>query len=161
MNLEIEHKFLLKTMPDIIASETVEICQYYLKNNENKWERVRSWKSNKKDIVYTHTIKKFVSSGINEEYENIISKDEFLKFESNCFLPNVESMYILKNRSIYIDNDLKWEVDNFKDCKLIIAELEIPYKDYKIIIPNFIQEKLLLDVTGLNQFTNINLSIKI
>jgi CYTH domain-containing protein len=161
MNLEIERKFLLKAMPNIVADESIEICQYYLKNNDNEWERVRSWKSNKKDIIYTHNIKKFISSGINEEYENVISKDEFLKFVSKCFLPNTESRYILKNRSIYIDNNLKWEVDNFKDCQLIIAELEIPYKEYKITIPNFIQEKLLIDITELNQFTNINLSNEI
>jgi CYTH domain-containing protein len=44
---------------------------------------------------------------------------------------------------------------------LIVAEIEIPTKNHKVNIPNFISDKLLLEVTGLKQFSNRNLSNKI
>jgi CYTH domain-containing protein len=57
---------------------------------------------------------------------------------------------------------MKWEVDLFKDrCHLIIAEIEIPTEDYDLKIPEFINKKLLMEVTGLKQFTNRSLSIKL
>jgi CYTH domain-containing protein len=42
-----------------------------------------------------------------------------------------------------------------------VAEIEIPTKNHKVNIPNFIADKLLLEVTGLKQFSNRNLSNKI
>ena len=75
---------------------------------------------------------------------------------------NDGSRFINKVRYIYKDGDLKWEVDLFDNgYKLIIAEIEIPKKRYKLNIPDFIKDVLLLEVTGLKQFSNRNLSLNI
>ena len=75
---------------------------------------------------------------------------------------HTNSKFINKERHIYKQGDLKWEVDRFDNgYKLIIAELEIPKKTYKIVMPNYIMEVFLLEVTGLKQFSNRNLSINI
>jgi CYTH domain-containing protein len=42
-----------------------------------------------------------------------------------------------------------------------VAEIEIPKKTFKVKIPDFIKSKMLLEVTGLKQFSNKNLSNKI
>jgi CYTH domain-containing protein len=42
-----------------------------------------------------------------------------------------------------------------------VAEIEIPSEDYELEIPEFIQKKNLLEVTGLKQFSNRSLSNRV
>jgi len=162
MKLEIERKFLLKSVPDIKPIEIIKIDQFYFKNKKGVWERARSWDSNINGVKYIHTVKKTVSKGVNLEDEKLISEQDFLEFKKNCLKSDVESRFISKERWIYPDGNLYWEVDIFNSGHhLIVAEIEIPTKNYKINIPNFIGDKLLLEVTGLKQFSNRNLSNKI
>lgn len=161
-NLEIERKFLLKTLPNIEPTDSIKIEQLYLKKN-GTWERVRSWESTstgKKKWI--HTIKTSISKGINLEDEHKITEKEFESFKSDCLNSTLESRRIFKTRHTYEHNDLIWEVDEFHNgYKLIVAEIEIPKKDFKIEIPKWISDLILLEVTGLKQFSNRSLSLKI
>jgi CYTH domain-containing protein len=160
--LEIERKFLLKSLPKVKEDDRFEIEQYYFKNSHGVWERARTYHSEKSGDKYIHTIKKSVSKGVNIEDEYEMSKEEFENFKLKCFKPNVESKHISKERWIYKMGDLKWEVDKFNSgYHLIIAEIEIPTKSYKITFPKYIEEVKLLEVTGLKQFSNRALSLKI
>jgi CYTH domain-containing protein len=162
MKLEIERKFLLKSLPKNSPEQSVDIEQFYLKNESGIWERARTWFSSNGDKKYIHTIKKNVSKGVNIEDEYLMEEDDFLKFRDSCFKLNAESRQIKKVRHIYKDGSLFWEVDEFKDdYQLIIAEIEIPKKTFKLTIPDFIKEVMLLEVTGMKQFNNRNLSLKI
>jgi CYTH domain-containing protein len=160
--LEIERKFLLKSMPSIEPDNVYEIEQYYLKNNKGVWERARTYHSEKTGDQYIHTIKKSIGKGINMEDEREMSPKEFQDFKKLCMSKKWESRHISKERWVYPFGDLKWEVDKFKSgYHLIIAELEIPNKSFKFTFPKFIEEVKLLEVTGLKQFSNRALSIKI
>jgi CYTH domain-containing protein len=162
MNLEIERKFILKSLPNIKEDDILEIEQFYFKNKSGIWERARTYHSEKTGDKYVHTIKKSVSKGVNYEDEYEMTKDEFLEFKNICFTKGIESKHISKERWIYKVGNLKWEVDKFKSgYHLIIAEIEVPTKKYKLIIPDFIQEVKLLEVTGLKQFSNRALSLNI
>ena len=86
MKLEIERKFLLKSMPDIPPAEMVKIDQFYLKNASGTWERARSWDSNTKGKSWIHTVKKSVSKGVNLEDEKfliVIFRKDFKKKASS------------------------------------------------------------------------------
>lgn len=160
--IEIERKFLLKAMPDILPSEIIKIDQFYFKNKEGIWERVRQYDSNVNGKKWIHTIKYRINEMSNEEVEKEISKKEFDKFKTKCYTNKLNARHIRKERWVYPDGDLKWEVDLFKDnYHLIIAEIEIPSEDYELNIPEFINKKSLLEVTGLKQFSNRSLSIKL
>jgi CYTH domain-containing protein len=162
MKIEIERKFLLKSLPKKTPDQSVDIDQFYLKTPSGIWERARTWFSSNGDRKYIHTIKKNISKGVNIEDEYLMTEEDFLKFKEKCFKLNTESKHIKKIRHIYKDDNLFWEIDEFKsNYKLIIAEVEIPKKNYKLNIPNFIEELVLLEVTGIKQFNNKTLSIKI
>lgn len=162
MKLEIERKFLVKSLPNKKFNDLFKIEQYYLKNSEGIWERARTYHSDKSGDMYIHTIKKSVSKGVNMEDEYEMTKDQFEEFRQKCYLPNVESRHISKERWIYKDNQLKWEVDVFKSgYNLIVAEIEIPHKKYDLKFPKFMEDIILLEVTGLKQFSNRQLSLKI
>jgi len=159
MNIEIERKFLLKAIPSKSPAETIQILQWYLKNSDGIWERARSCYSEVKGFYFVHTIKKNIAPGINEEDEKLITSDEFNQFVERC--KSSQSKYISKERLVYPDGDLKWEVDVFNNGHhLIVAEIEIPSIDYDVQIPKFISDKLLMEVTGMKQFGNRNLSNK-
>jgi CYTH domain-containing protein len=162
MKLEIERKFLVKSLPTKKVDDVFKIEQFYLKNPEGIWERARTYHSDKTGDKYIHTIKKSVSKGVNMEDEHEMTQKEFEDFRDLCFKPGVESKHISKERWIYKDGNLKWEVDVFKSgYHLIVAEIEIPHRKYDLKIPKFIQEIMLLEVTGLKQFSNRSLSLNI
>lgn len=160
--IEIERKFLLKSIPKSNLIDSINIEQLYLKNN-NIWERVRCWTSKKTNKTkYIHTIKTSISKGVNFEDEKLITEEEFNSFKEKCFKSNLDSRQIFKTRHIYPQGKLKWEVDEFhNDYRLIVAEIETPTENYSINIPKYISDLILLEVTGLKQFSNRNLSLKI
>lgn len=161
MKLEIERKFLLKSVPDIKPVEIIKIEQFYFKNSKGIWERARSWHSDKNGMKYIHTVKKSVSKGVNLEDEYYMTSEQFQEFKNHCFSCD-EYRHISKERWIYPDGPLFWEVDVFNSgYNLIIAEIEIPIKSYKLTIPDFIKDKMLLEVTEMKQFSNRSLSKKI
>ncbi len=159
--IEIERKFLLKAIPDLKPTEVIKIKQWYLKV-DGVWERARSMDSNVYGIKWVHTIKTRISdiSNIEEEYD--MDKTEFDDFVKQCKSTKQNARYITKERRIYPDGELKWEVDVFSQkCHIIVAEIEIPTEDYELEIPEFIQKKSLLEVTGLKQFSNRSLSNRV
>lgn len=162
MKLEIERKFLLKAMPSKSPDDVYVIDQYYLKNKSGVWERARTYHSEISGDMYIHTIKKTISKGVNIEDEKELTKEEFEIFKNKCLSGEYESRFITKERHIYKEGDLKWEVDKFgSGYNLIVAEIEIPKKTFKITFPEYISEVLLLEVTGIKQFSNRSLSNKI
>ena len=159
--LEIERKFLLKSLPKRDPDEIIDIDQFYMKRS-GRWERARTWFSDKTDNrKWIHTIKKSISKKINMEDEKFLTEDEYNTFVDEC-IAHTDSKYISKKRYIYKEGALKWEVDMFDSgYHLIIAELEIPDENFKIEFPDYIKDVLLLEVTGLKQFSNRNLSLPI
>ncbi len=97
------------------------------------------------------------------EDERDMTKEEFDKFVTRCKVKGEDSRFISKERWIYpVDFNLYWEVDMFDSGHhLIVAEIEIPKKSFKITMPNFIKDKFLMEVTGIKQFSNRNLSNKV
>ena len=163
-NLEIERKFILKSLPKIEPNDSIRIEQLYLKRGVI-WERLRSWESTKTGKKkWIHTIKTSMGKGVNLEDEHLVTEEEFKQFKRECLDPSSESKMIFKTRHIYPNPNSKlyWEVDEFhNDYKLIVAEIEIPQKNFKIDIPKWISDLILLEVTGLKQFSNRSLSLKI
>ncbi len=159
--IEIERKFLLKSLPIPPPTDSIKIDQFYLKNSSGIWERVRKWEG-KEGIKYIHTIKKSISKIENLEDEKDVPLDFYNKFVNKCLSGKFDSKFINKVRHLYYDKDLIWEVDEFDNgYKLIIAEVEIPIKTFKLKIPDFIREVLLLEVSGMKQFSNRSLSLTI
>lgn len=160
--IEIERKFLLKSLPDIEPVDKIKIIQYYYKNSEGIWERARQMDSKLKGKKFVHTVKTRISDMSNDEQEKELTKEEFFSFRRRCIKYPGSSKMLKKTRHIYIDGDLKWEVDLFSESNtLVIAEVEIQSEDYDLQIPDFITKKMLLEVTTMKQFGNRNLANKI
>lgn len=162
-NLEIERRFLLRGLPTRASGgrdEELFIHQYYLpQTDENTIERYRSVMtkdfSNRPTYRYYHTIKKFLGGITCEEIEKEINLNEFTP------VIKLYDRMIQKRRLIYYTEDgLKWEIDDFEynGDFLVIAEIEIPSEDYDLEIPIWLQDDIIIEVTGMKEFSNSNLA---
>ena len=159
VKIEIEKKFLLKSLPKKEPIDIIRIEQWYWKNKNGIWERARTYHSDKTGDKYIHTIKKNIGKGVNEEDEKFLTKEEFESFVLVCKTKGQESRCITKERHLYKQGKLYWEVDRFLGYDLIVAEIEIPKENYRVRIPRFLKHHLILEVTGFREFSNRNLSI--
>ncbi len=161
MKIEIERKFLLKSLLDKKPAEVIKVRQWYLKVDD-VWERARQMDSSVSGKKWVHTVKTRISDLSGIEVEREISKKEFNQFVRRCRNTRDNSRYIAKERHIYNSGGLKWEVDLFRQrCHIVIAEVEIPSEDYDLAVPEFIFRKILMEVTGIKQFSNRSLSEKV
>ena len=160
--IEIERKFLLKSLPDIEPGDRIKITQYYFKNADGIWERARQMDSRLKGRKFVHTVKTRISDMSNDEQEKELTKSEFMAFRRKCLRYPGSAKMIKKTRHVYADGELKWEVDLFREAAtLVVAEIEIPSEDFDLCIPDFISKKVLLEVTSMKQFGNRSLANKI
>lgn len=160
--LEIERKFLLKKIPfELFKCKTLFIQQFYGNNLIEGQFRIREELelknfSYKTRYILTKKINKqtdLTKAYINEEIEREIDKKEFEQLKLCC------DKQIAKTRLIFNDpiQGLKWEIDNFRRMRLIIAEVEFPSEDYPLVIPEEIKSVLITEVTS-PCFSNFNLA---
>lgn len=165
-NLEIERRFLLKDTPNhkyIDEAERYRIHQFYLKPTHEiegviRYRMTCSLAVSKVGIErrYEKIIKTKIEKGVNKESDiKIISEKEFEEAQKSAI------KVIYKVREVYSYNGLKFEVDDFKNPKLVICEVELKQIDQEIIFPDFIKELILLEITGMDQFSNYNLANKL
>jgi len=159
--LEIERKFLLKCLPDTLCDreETVNIHQLYVTyKSENFRIREINWERNRRFPCpqYVLTRKTEIKPGVAREYEEDISYKRFCKYKNHA------TKELKKRRFKINQKNLIWEIDNYESpIKLIIAEIELPEENYPLIIPDFIQKSLIMEVTEFSEFKNYNLAMPV
>ena len=149
---EIERKYLLTGMPALPDDAIrTEIAQGYLPGARLQ-ERVRRVRRRGEPPRYYRTVK--VGSGISR-----------VELEEECDQPTFRRLWSLtkgrrvrKLRYRVADGDLTWEIDRFRDRKLVLAEIELPSEEHEAALPDWLREHVVRDVTGEDEFVNINLA---
>ena len=156
-NLEIERKFLLKKMPYAVPDDVITISQWYSKPSIEPSFRVRMSMSMKNGVSNTYTEKNLISEGVFIENERAISTIDYINHRDNC------DHLIKKIRSVYpiFGSKLKWEIDNYYDFDLIVAEIELPTLDHAFEIEPYMQDVIDKEVTGDKEYFNSKLAIKV
>src|SRR5574339_193483 len=149
VNKDLYEKFLLTNNP----VKYTKISQFYIPALNGTF-RLRRSMSDKFEFIYTITLKKFVSSGVNEETE--INIDSNTAYEILNSVKNIVGL--TKIRRVHMIGDVKWEVDSFESgLSLVIAEVELDDINEDIYIPAFIED----EVTGNKDFNNENIAKKL
>jgi len=154
VEIETERRFLLKSLPSHVRwDDIIEISQTYIsEKNANIVERVRnSFSLNLEFDIWTHTTKDRLTDMSVNEVEREIGVDEYNKFI------DMGKRSINKRRNIKKVDNLKWEIDVFSN--LVIAEIELPSEDYNLVIPDWLKPHIIMEITGMHQFSNSNLAI--
>lgn len=124
MGIEIERKFLVDNShfqfwKIMISVKPLHIRQGYLAQTDSGVIRIRI-----QDEQAFLTLKSATVGVSREEYEYEIPKSDGIKLLGTC------DSYLEKYRYVYpVSNGLKFEIDDFVQLDLIIAEIELPSED--------------------------------
>lgn len=155
---EIERRFLIRRFPKTISImsdvKKIFIEQFYTPNGRFRAEHFPHEAGiNGPTRNYVKNVKTPIEGmkfGKNEK-EWKLNFDEMLSGVKNT------TKLINKLRHSFHIGDIKWDVDQL-DCGLVIAEAEMPSEDYPLVLPPFIQEVLIMEITGIKAFDNFSLA---
>jgi len=150
-DVEIERKYLLSGLPASLEGRPYrEIEQGYIPGERLK-ERIRRvrWHG---DEWYVRTVK--VGSGIRR----IELQDDTDRKTFKVLWPLTRGRRVIKRRYRVPEAGLVWEVDEFTDRDLVLAEVELPSEDIKPRLPDWIAPYVVREVTDESEYLNINLA---
>jgi CHAD domain-containing protein/CYTH domain-containing protein len=149
--VEIERKFLLKGLPDEAkAAAGTEIEQGWVPNNLLQ-ERVRRARSTGGEKYY-RTFK------VGMDLQRVELEEEITKPVFDALWRLTRGRRVRKRRYKVEEGDLVWEIDDFKDKDLVLAEVELPSKNTKVKLPSWLKRCVVREVTGDPAFYNVNLA---
>jgi CHAD domain-containing protein/CYTH domain-containing protein len=149
--LEHERKYLLTALPPRAAEEPgIEITQGWLPGAQLR-ERVRRVRAPGGER-YWRAIKRG-SGGVRLEAEEETTREVF-----EGLWPLTEGRRIAKRRRRIEDGSLVWEVDEFTDRELFLAEVELPATTAEVPLPEWLQPFVARDVTDDPAYLNETLA---
>ncbi len=149
---EIERKYLLTRAPDLPEDAvTCEIEQGYLPSEQME-ERVRRIED-AGGVRYKRTIK--VGSGVRRlEFEEELEPHVFETLWSLT-----EGRRIRKRRHKVRNGNAVWEIDEFLDRDLWLAEIELPSAEHEIELPAWLEAAGAREVTESGEYANRRLAM--
>ena len=151
-DVEIERKYLLSGMPACPPPEIVlDIDQGYLPGIK-VLERVRRERSDGGAVRYFRTMK--IGTGlVRTELEDETDETLFTHLWALT-----EGRRVRKRRHVVRNGDDRWEIDEFLDRELVLAELELDSIDARVTIPDWLKPVLVREVTDERAYTNRSLA---
>jgi CYTH domain-containing protein len=150
--LEIEHKFLLSGLPALPPdSRASDIEQGYLDTGDAP-ERLRRTLDPDGTIRHHRTVK--LGRGVSRtEIEEAIATEEFERL-----WPRTDGCRVHKRRHRVAAEQGTWEIDEFLDRPLVLAELELSDASEKPEIPDWLAPHVVRDVSCEAEYTNLHLA---
>lgn len=150
-DLEIERKYLLTSLPPACAGRAcVEIDQGYLPG-ERLIERLRR-KRTAEGVTYVRTVK--LGEGmVRIEVEEACTEEVFMQL-----WPLTEGRRLTKRRYAIQEGAVVWEIDEFTDRELVLAEVELESEDAVVTLPDWLAPHVEREVTGESAYVNAKLA---
>ena len=149
---EIERKYLLTRTPSVVSdAPSVEIEQGYLPG-ERVLERIRHVRFADGGEKWFRTVKS--GDGVKR-----VEFDDETEARLARAMWDLTTHRLRKRRySIRESDDLTWEIDEFLDRDLVLAEIELPTPDTKVEIPAWLEDVLDREVTDDLEYTNARIA---
>ena len=149
--VEIERKYLLHALPDPMpAADVVMIDQGYLAGRR-LIERLRREASATGERL-TRNVKS--GSGVTRtELEEETTPEVF-----EAMWPLTQGRRVTKRRHRIVEGLLTWEIDEFTDRDLVLAEVELVDAEQQPDLPGWLAPFVVREVTGEPEYVNANLA---
>ncbi len=149
--LEIERKYLLSGRPDFPpGAPALRIDQGYLPGARIT-ERLRRVRGPMGERWY-RTVK--VGSGLARlEHEEETTAEVFKRM-----WPLTRGRRVRKRRYEVPAGESVWQIDEFLDRDLVLAEIELPFRDAAVEPPEWLRPRLVREVTDDPEYQNVNLA---
>jgi CHAD domain-containing protein/CYTH domain-containing protein len=153
LGTEIERKYLLSALPEkVLAAEAVEIRQGYLPG-KHLVERIRCTGEVRSPQRWTRTVK------TGEGMKRVEIEDDTDATVGKALWRLTRGQRVHKRRyTIREDDGAIWQVDEFLDRPLILAEIELASEEDRPTPPEWLQRVLERDVTEEPEFANASLA---
>ncbi|HMC54429.1 MAG TPA: hypothetical protein VKH19_04600 [Gemmatimonadaceae bacterium] len=149
---EIERKYLLSALPEMPrVTGVLEIEQGYIAG-EKLIERLRREQHPDGAVKYYRTVK--LGTGV----KRVEIEDETDRRTFEHLWQLTEGRRLMKRRHLVPNGDDLWEIDEFTDRHLVLAELEIDSEDAHISIPGWLRVVLVREVTDERAYGNRSLA---
>lgn len=151
-SFEIERKYLLSGMPALPGgAEVLQIEQGYMADGG----RLRRAVAPDGTVTCTHTVKR--GGGlVREERERVISSGEF-----DALWPRTApNRRLRKARYRVAEGGLVWEIDEYPDLDLLLAEVELPSAATPVTPPAWLAPVVVRDVTEEPEYSNYELALR-
>ncbi len=133
------------------ARDVLEIDQGYLPGR-NLVERLRRQRSRRGKTRYFRTVK--LGRGVERiELEDTTDANTF-----EHLWQLTEGRRLRKRRYLVPNGRDVWEIDEFLDRPLVLAELELRRADAKVVVPDWLRPVLVREVTHERRYTNRSLA---
>jgi CYTH domain-containing protein len=87
------------------------------------------------------------------EFEENIAPEIFFRL-----WPRTKGSRVVKKRYLISEGKHTWEIDEFLDRKLYLAEVEFSSIDVQVEIPEWLAAHMIREVTEEHEFTNMSLA---
>lgn len=152
-SLEIERKFLLDRLPALPG----HALAYRMEQGYFACEpgRVRRTVRPDGSVACTHTVKQGIGLVRREDERSIEERD----FER--LWPRTDGRRLRKTRHRVTEQQLVWEIDEYDDLDLVLAEVELPSAETEITIPGWLAPHVVRDVTNEPEYQNHEIALRI
>ncbi|HZS61449.1 MAG TPA: hypothetical protein VFA43_19385, partial [Gemmatimonadaceae bacterium] len=148
---EIERKYLLHALPDRAHDAPAEEIEQGYVPGEHLAERLRRVRQNG-DVHCYRTVK------LGEGISRTEIEEEAPAAVFDAMWPLTEGRRITKRRYAIADEPFTWEIDEFTDRELVLAEVELPDASISVAPPEWLAPYIVREVTGEPEYLNINLA---
>ena len=149
--IEIERKWLLSALPPRVRELTPALLRQGYLAGEALVERIRSV-SHDGATTWLRTVK--LGRGI----ARIEVEEETTDALGAALFALTEGKRVEKRRYAVNDGELIWEIDEFTDRELVLAECELTSEDALATPPAWLAPYIVREVTGETAFTNWKLA---
>ena len=153
IGVEIERKYLLSYVPDEArVGRRVDIDQGYIPGARlhERIRRVTVRRAGKLHVLYYRTIK------LGEGIARTEIEEETTAAIFEAMWPLTRGHRLRKRRYAVDVDGYTWEIDEFKNRDLVLAEIELDSEDDEVKIPEWLDDALQREVTLEPAFQNIN-----
>ncbi|HYD51081.1 MAG TPA: CHAD domain-containing protein [Gemmatimonadaceae bacterium] len=146
-DVEIERKYLLRTLPPAVkTAPVVEMAQGYIPGR-TLVERLRRVRGPDGERWY-RTVK--AGRGMTRaEFEEETTREIF-----EAMWPLTEGRRVAKRRYAVREGDVTWEIDDFIDRTLVLAEIELDSEEQEVPLPDWLAPHVVREVTGEGTYQN-------
>jgi CHAD domain-containing protein/CYTH domain-containing protein len=154
--VEIERKYLLRFLPEEARDgRRIDIAQGYMPGARLQ-ERIRRVSihhgSGRKDVHYYRTVK------LGEGVTRTEIEEETTEAIFAAMWPLTKRHRLRKRRFEVEVDGRRWEIDDFKNRNLVMAEIELESEDEEVTFPDWLAPAVQREVTTEPEFQNINLA---
>lgn len=145
--MEHERRWLLSALPPRVVTATPAVLHQGYLPGETLIERVRSV-TREGTTTWVRTVK--LGRGVSR-----IEVEEPASIElGTAMFALTSGKRVEKRRYAIADGDLLWEIDDFTDRVLVLAEVELREADATVVIPAWLAPHVVREITDDPAFTN-------